>query len=98
MMVNILGQQEAKYLEARSRIDNEYNTPITQLENIEEIMEVEPIKAIKFNYTVDYKQNQLTQYSSVISISDNADKIIITTIRPNSKFNKPEYILEADKD
>lgn len=93
-----LAHHRQKYSEARKRIQREYNTPIVQLELIEDSMEETPIKCYKYNYTLDGRPSAQSQYSSVLSISDDGETLIITTIRPNKKFNEPQYILEADED
>lgn len=50
-------------------------------------MEDHPIKCVKYNYTLDSQNTQQSQFSSVLSISNDGDMIVITTMRPNKKYN-----------
>lgn len=55
-----------------------------------------PIKCVKYNYTLESQNTLCGHFSSVLSISGDGEMLIITTIRPNKKSNQPQYILEAD--
>ena len=68
-----------------------------QLELIEQEMENEPLKCFKYNYTIDGENAKYSHFNAVLSVSDDGEKLIIKTIRPNSEFNKPKFILEADR-
>lgn len=60
------------------------------------MMESEPIKCYKFNYSLDDAIQKYSSFRSILSISNDSEGIIITNLRPNDKYNKPEYILEND--
>lgn len=87
-----LEQHREKYADARLRIYHEISHPGSMLEMIEEDMELRPIKCQKYNYTLDDAIQNYTQFSSLLSISDDGSMIILTNIRPNENYNNPEYI------
>ena len=61
-------------------------------------MESNPVKCFKYNHTIDGNNASCTHFSAILSISDDGEMLVIKTIRLNTKYNRPEFILEADRD
>lgn len=55
-------------------------------------MENNPIKCQKYNYSLDAAIQKYSSFNATLSISGDGESIVITNIRLNEKFNKPQYI------
>ena len=58
-------------------------------------MQAEPIRCIKYNYSIDPEGQNHLQFDALLQVSQDGKELLIYNKKPN---DNPEYIPEADPD